>query len=58
MMSLMMRAGAGEPVQLSGQMVITAGVEFSEELRNSSSLRFKSLAFDLQQLVRTKRLLL
>uniref|UniRef100_A0A3P9JRW9 Transmembrane serine protease 15 n=2 Tax=Oryzias latipes TaxID=8090 RepID=A0A3P9JRW9_ORYLA len=43
--------GAAEPVQLTGQMVITAGAEFSEELRNSSSHLFKSLAFDVQQLV-------
>ncbi|KAM4726936.1 enteropeptidase [Anableps anableps] len=43
--------GVDEPVQLSGRMVITAGVEFSDELRNSSSQKFKSLAFDLQQLV-------
>ncbi|KAM4547614.1 enteropeptidase-like [Fundulus diaphanus] len=43
--------GADDAVQLSGQMVITAGAEFSDELRNSSSEKFKSLAFDLQQLV-------
>ncbi|XP_043996530.1 enteropeptidase [Gambusia affinis] len=43
--------GPDEPMQLSGRLVITAGVEFSDELRNSSSHQFKSLAFDLQQLV-------
>nr|NP_001098368.1 enteropeptidase-1 [Oryzias latipes]BAF57203.1 enteropeptidase-1 [Oryzias latipes] len=43
--------GAAQPVQLTGQMVITAGAAFSEELRNSSSHFFKSLAFDVQQLV-------
>ncbi|KAK5621203.1 hypothetical protein CRENBAI_012139 [Crenichthys baileyi] len=43
--------GAEEPVQLSGRIVIIAGVEFSDELRSSSSKEFKSLAFDLQQLV-------
>ncbi|MED6278221.1 hypothetical protein CHARACLAT_021446 [Characodon lateralis] len=43
--------GAEEPLQLYGRIVITAGVEFSDELRNSSSKQFKSLAFDLQQLV-------
>uniref|UniRef100_A0A087YLI9 Transmembrane serine protease 15 n=1 Tax=Poecilia formosa TaxID=48698 RepID=A0A087YLI9_POEFO len=43
--------GADEAAQLSGRLVITEGVEFSEELRNSSSHRFKSLAFDIQQLV-------
>ncbi|XP_038144247.1 enteropeptidase [Cyprinodon tularosa] len=43
--------GAEDPAQLSGQLVITAGAQFSEELRNSSSHGFKSLAFDVQQLV-------
>ncbi|XP_037544103.1 enteropeptidase [Nematolebias whitei] len=43
--------GTEEPEQLLGQMVITAGAEFSDELRNSSSQNFKSLAFDVQQLV-------
>uniref|UniRef100_A0A3B5A6W0 Transmembrane serine protease 15 n=1 Tax=Stegastes partitus TaxID=144197 RepID=A0A3B5A6W0_9TELE len=43
--------GAVEPVQLTGQMVIKQGAEFSEELKNSSSLQFKSLAFDIQKLV-------
>ncbi|XP_029375546.1 enteropeptidase [Echeneis naucrates] len=43
--------GAAEPVLLKGQMRITEGVEFSEQLRNSSSRTFKSLAFDVQQLV-------
>ncbi|XP_047463409.1 enteropeptidase [Mugil cephalus] len=43
--------GAVEPGKLSGQMVITDGAEFSEELRNSSSLQFRSLAYDVQELV-------
>lgn len=51
-MSLIICAGTEDPVQLSGQLVIVAGVEFSDELRNSSSQMFKSLAFDIQQLVR------
>uniref|UniRef100_UPI003AADEEE1 LOW QUALITY PROTEIN: enteropeptidase-like n=1 Tax=Centroberyx gerrardi TaxID=166262 RepID=UPI003AADEEE1 len=42
-------AGAGPA--LGGRMVISEGVVFSEELRNSSSLQFKSLAFDVQRLV-------
>uniref|UniRef100_A0A3B3V4R9 Transmembrane serine protease 15 n=1 Tax=Poecilia latipinna TaxID=48699 RepID=A0A3B3V4R9_9TELE len=50
MMPSTMRPGADEAAQQSGQLVITEGVEFSEELRNSSSHRFKSLAFDIQQL--------
>ncbi|XP_051250739.1 enteropeptidase isoform X2 [Dicentrarchus labrax] len=43
--------GAVEPAVLSGRMVITEGAVFSEELNNSSSLNFKSLAFDVQSLV-------
>ncbi|KAK2859692.1 hypothetical protein Q5P01_004312 [Channa striata] len=43
--------GAVEPAVLSGRMLITEGAVFSEELRNSSSLQFKSLALDVQQLV-------
>ncbi|XP_040907254.1 enteropeptidase [Toxotes jaculatrix] len=43
--------GGGASAVLSGRMVITEGAVFSEELRNSSSLQFKSLAFDVQQLV-------
>ncbi|XP_078028860.1 enteropeptidase isoform X14 [Epinephelus lanceolatus] len=43
--------GGVEPAVLSGQMVITDGAVFSDELKNSSSLKFKSLAFDVQQLV-------
>ncbi|KAM6984265.1 enteropeptidase isoform 1-T1 [Tautogolabrus adspersus] len=43
--------GAVEPVVLSGRMVVTDGAIFSEELRNSSSLHFKSLAYDIQRLV-------
>ncbi|XP_041808728.1 enteropeptidase [Chelmon rostratus] len=40
-----------DPAVLSGRMVIIEGAIFSEELKNSSSLRFKSLAFDVQHLV-------
>ncbi|KAM7373803.1 hypothetical protein PAMP_006506 [Pampus punctatissimus] len=43
--------GAVEPAALNGRMVITKGAEFFEELKNHSSLQFKSLAFDVQQLV-------
>ncbi|XP_039474135.1 enteropeptidase [Oreochromis aureus] len=43
--------GATEPVQLMGRMVIVEGAVFSEELKNFSSPQFKSLAFDVQQLV-------
>ncbi|XP_068600107.1 enteropeptidase [Brachionichthys hirsutus] len=43
--------GAAEPSLLSGRMVITEGAEFSEELKNSSSLHFRSLAFDVQNLI-------
>ncbi|XP_029704118.1 enteropeptidase [Takifugu rubripes] len=42
---------AAEPVVLSGQMIITEGAVFSDELSNSSSLLFKSLAFDVENLV-------
>ncbi|KAI4787361.1 hypothetical protein KUCAC02_036510, partial [Chaenocephalus aceratus] len=31
-------------------MLITEGAFYSEELKNSSSLRFKSLAYDVQHL--------
>ncbi|XP_068565414.1 enteropeptidase [Cebidichthys violaceus] len=41
----------GEPTVLSGRMSIIEGAVFSEELKNSSSLQFKSLAYDVQQLV-------
>lgn len=37
--------------QLYGQMVISEGAVFSENLLNSSSTQFKSLAFDVQHLV-------
>lgn len=46
-------ADAAEPVVLSGQMIITEGAVFSDELSNSSSLLFKSLAFDIENLVRS-----
>lgn len=45
-----------DPVVLTGQMVITDGAVFSAELTNCSSVQFKSLAFDVQQLVRTQHL--
>eukprot|EP00064_Thunnus_orientalis_P026242 superscaffoldBa00015967_g26736 len=45
-----------EPAPLSGRMVITEGAAFCEELKNSSSLQFKSLAFDVQHLVRLQLL--
>ncbi|KAK1875177.1 Enteropeptidase [Dissostichus eleginoides] len=44
-------SGAVEPTELSGRMLITEGAFYSEELKNSSSLRFKSLAYDVQHLV-------
>ncbi|KAM9348480.1 enteropeptidase [Symphorus nematophorus] len=43
--------GGIDPAVLSGRMVVTDGAEFSEELKNSSSLQFKSLSFNVQQLV-------
>ncbi|XP_061658348.1 enteropeptidase isoform X2 [Syngnathoides biaculeatus] len=43
-------AGAG--AALSGVMTIARGAEFSRDLQNRSSAAFKSLAFDVQQLVR------
>lgn len=50
--------GAIEPAVVTGRMVITEGAVFSEELRNSSSLQFKSLAFDVQELVRAQAFIL
>lgn len=50
------RCSGEEPAVLSGTMAITGGAVFSEELKNSSSLQFKSLAFDFQQLVRSQLL--
>ncbi|KAJ4919406.1 hypothetical protein JOQ06_000091 [Pogonophryne albipinna] len=44
-------SGAVESTELSGRMLITEGAFYSEELKNSSSLRFKSLAYDVQHLV-------
>ncbi|XP_077597229.1 enteropeptidase [Stigmatopora nigra] len=41
-----------EVVQMWGEMVIRQGAEFTQDLRNHSSVAFKSLAFDVQQLVR------
>ncbi|TDH05329.1 hypothetical protein EPR50_G00143800 [Perca flavescens] len=43
--------GAVKPGMLSGRMVITHGAVYSDELKNSSSLQFKSLAFNVQNLV-------
>ncbi|XP_035846915.1 enteropeptidase [Sander lucioperca] len=43
--------GAVKPGMRSGRMVITHGAVYSDELKNSSSLQFKSLAFDVQNLV-------
>ncbi|XP_029030439.1 enteropeptidase isoform X3 [Betta splendens] len=42
-----------DPAVLTGQMVITDGAVFSEELTDSSSVQFRSLAFDVQQLLST-----
>lgn len=50
--------GASEPVGLNGRMVITEGANFSEELNDPSSQYFKSLAFDVQKLVRLQALIL
>ncbi len=58
MLLLFVFQDAVEPSLLSGQMVITEGTDFSEELKNSSSLKFKSLAFDVQQLVRSQAFIL
>ncbi|XP_054610517.1 enteropeptidase isoform X2 [Dunckerocampus dactyliophorus] len=41
-----------KPGVLSGEMAITSGATFCEELKNSSSVQFKSLAFDVQHLVK------
>ncbi|XP_077360528.1 enteropeptidase [Festucalex cinctus] len=43
---------AAEGAGLRGEMAITHGAEFSQDLRNGSSVAFKSLAFDVQHLVR------
>lgn len=51
-------AGADKSVVLSGQIKITQGAEFSEELKNLSSLPFKSLSFDVQNLVRSHAFIL
>lgn len=39
-------------------MVITEGAVFSQDLHNSSSLLFKSLAFDVEKLVRPRAFIL
>lgn len=51
-------ADAPEPVVLSGQMIITEGALFSDQLSNSSSLLFKALAFDVQNLVSSQAFIL
>ncbi|KAJ8266979.1 hypothetical protein GJAV_G00136840 [Gymnothorax javanicus] len=38
-------------VNLSGRLVITQGVIFTEELLNKSSVQFKALAFDVEHLI-------
>uniref|UniRef100_A0A8C5CB73 Transmembrane serine protease 15 n=1 Tax=Gadus morhua TaxID=8049 RepID=A0A8C5CB73_GADMO len=38
---------------LEGRLTITEGVIFTDDLKNSSSLQFKALAFDIQLLVTT-----
>nr|XP_046266540.1 enteropeptidase [Scatophagus argus] len=43
--------GAVEPTVMIGRMAITEGAVFTEELNNRSSMQFKSLAFDVQNLV-------
>ncbi|KAM8834542.1 enteropeptidase [Synchiropus picturatus] len=43
---------ANGPTVLHGTLVVTEGAEMSEELKNSSSSGFKSLAFDVENLVR------
>lgn len=45
-----------EPTVLSGQMEIV--VPFSQELKNSTSLQFKSLAFDIENRVRSQAFIL
>lgn len=52
------RPDAVKPAVLTAQMVIVKGAVFSEELYNSSSLQFKSLAFDVQNLVRSHAFIL
>lgn len=51
-------ADSAEPAVLSGEMVITEGAVFSDELYNSSSLLFKSLAFDVENLVSSRAFIL
>lgn len=51
-------ADAPGPAVLSGHMIITEGAVFSEELYNSSSLLFKSLAFDVENLVSSQAFIL
>lgn len=58
MMFLFVCKGASKPVQLMGRMAIVEGAVFSEELKNSSSPQFKSLAYDVQQLVRPQAFIL
>ncbi|XP_051902352.1 enteropeptidase [Hippocampus zosterae] len=55
-LTALMWAGAplpdAEGAGLRGEMAITRGAEFSQDLRNGSSAAFKALAFDVQRLVR------
>lgn len=51
-------ADAAAPAVLSGQMTITEGAVFSDELHNSSSPLFKSLAFDVEKLVSSQAFIL
>lgn len=47
----MARVSDAEEAVLRGEMAITHGAEFSQDLRNGSSAAFKALAFDVQRLV-------
>ncbi|KAM4619750.1 enteropeptidase [Polymixia lowei] len=48
---LSLHPGGSSEAVFEGRMVITEGAVFTEELRNTSSLQFKSLAYDVQNLV-------
>uniref|UniRef100_A0A3Q3D9K0 Transmembrane serine protease 15 n=1 Tax=Hippocampus comes TaxID=109280 RepID=A0A3Q3D9K0_HIPCM len=50
----MARVSDAEGAGLRGEMAITHGAEFSQDLRNGSSAAFKALAFDVQRLVRRR----
>ena len=56
MMVMMMKVSpwwTSDRSPLEGRLTITEGVIFTDDLRNSSSLGFKALAFDIQLLVTT-----